>query len=127
MQFPAIIIIVSCYPDQFDIKLIPENYFANFNIAMRYTFILLSLIILCGLGCVKKSANVNCYECTQEDSVTSNIPALDSIHSYTGVTCQLTKAQAQFFELQNTYKDTLYLKNDTERFDYRIMNCDVDY
>ncbi len=94
---------------------------------MRYTFILLSVIIICGLSCVKKSANVNCYACTQTDSVTSNIPNLNKVHYNSGVTCQLTKAQAQFFEMVNTYKDTVYLQNDTATFDYRIMNCDVDY
>ena len=94
---------------------------------MRYTLILLSLIIISGVSSIKKSANVNCYVCTQEDSVTSNIIGLDSIYRYTGVTCQLTQAQAKFYELESTYKDTLYLKNDTARFGYWTMNCDVDY
>jgi len=94
---------------------------------MRNSLILLSFIIIAGVSCIKKTANVNCYVCTQKDSVTSNIPALDSIYTYTGVTCQLTKAQAQFYELKSTYKDTLYLKNDTARFGYWTMNCDVDY
>ena len=65
---------------------------------MKYTIVLLSAIILSGLSCVKKSANVNCYACTQTDSVASNIPNLNKVHYISGVTCQLTKAQAQFYE-----------------------------
>lgn len=94
---------------------------------MKYTIVLLSAIILSGLSCVKKSANVNCYACTQTDSVASNIPNLNKVHYISGVTCQLTKAQAQFYELVNTKKDTVYLMNDTATFEYLIMNCDVDY
>ncbi len=94
---------------------------------MRCILVLFSLIVFTGVSCIKKSSPVNCYVCTQTDSVTSNIPALDSIYKYSGVTCQLTQAQARFYELKSTKKDTLYLKNDTARFEYWKMNCDVDY
>jgi len=72
---------------------------------------------------------VNCYVCTQNDSVTSNIPSFDSAHYHniTGEKCNMTVAALNFYMLQNTYKDTVYFRNDTAVFGYWTMSCVIDY
>jgi len=94
---------------------------------MKQTLVLLLAVVVVTMACSRQPEMQDCYVCQQNDSVTSNIPALDSPHYFqkTAMTCSLTVAQKNFLVLQNTKTDTLYFKNDTIRIGHWTMNCDL--
>ena len=96
---------------------------------MKQTAFLAIVIVALAFSCKKTQNNVNCYICTSNDSVTSNIPALVNPHyyGYTGTTCNLTEAQEKHYIVTKTYTDTLLLRNDTLEQEHWTMNCDIDY
>ena len=100
---------------------------------MKHTLFLILAIAIFTVACTKKSTHVNCYACAANDSLFSNIPVLVNPHydpshiPMSGLDCQLTEAQKNFYVLENTKVDTLYFKNDTLEVEHWTMDCTVAY
>jgi hypothetical protein len=96
---------------------------------MKQTLFLIAAVVIAATACTKKSTPVNCWACVSHDSVTSNIPALANPHYKTesGLTCQRTEAQKDFYVKENTKVDTLLFRNDTLVEEHLTMDCEVAY
>jgi hypothetical protein len=96
---------------------------------MKRAIVLFSIMVVAVVACVKKTDHVNCYICTGNDSVSSNIPALVSPHYKTsyGNRCAITESQKDFIIKENTKIDTLYNSNDTIRIEHWTMSCEINY
>ncbi len=95
---------------------------------MTRLFISTLVVLLFANSCTKKSAPVNCYNCASNDSVVSNIPALNKAHYIYiyGTKCGFTDAQVRFYQRVNTKVDTMFFRNDTLEVEYWTMNCDIE-
>jgi hypothetical protein len=88
--------------------------------------LLVLLPIVLFIACRKKStSDRHVWNCIKNDSLVSNIPALNNSHVKDTVSNydDVSEATIKFLMNQYTRMDTLYNKNDTLEREFWTMNC----
>ena len=92
---------------------------------MKNSLLVIAAVLLFA-ACQKKSPHTYCYQCAPNDSIVSNVPALNNPHAGTGTDfhCGLTDGAKNLLVKQNTYIDTFY-KHDTMIINHYTYPCDL--
>ena len=93
---------------------------------MKRTLIAITILAILFGACRKRTERENCYLCTRNDSMYSNIPIYVNTHYYrdSGGRCKLTNDMKNLLENQNTYVDT-FLRGDTFKVAFWTMKCEL--